>query len=272
MKIKSLHLKIVAGLIIILFLTSCNKDNSLPTLRIVQLCDPQLGFGGFDNDVENLEKAVMLINNLAPDIVLVAGDMVDSYREEESISKFLEIIAKVNAPVMLTPGNHDMPSYPVSTAGLQLYRSNFGEDFNVTETKGRCIISANSILWWYEEPIEEQNRHNTQLSNALQTAKNKTQPVIILTHVPPFVSSVEEKDASTNIPITKRKELLNLFEENGVILWLSGHTHTTFRNTYGSITLLNGETTSNNFDNRPFGFRLLTIFSDNTFEWEFVAL
>ena len=51
-----------------LFFTSCKKEVSTtdiyPALRIVQLCDPQLGYGegGFAGDVVNLEQAVIQIN------------------------------------------------------------------------------------------------------------------------------------------------------------------------------------------------------------------
>ncbi|MDR0384840.1 MAG: hypothetical protein LBH60_02035 [Prevotellaceae bacterium] len=37
-------------------------------------------------------------------------------------------------------------------------------------------------------------------------------------------------------------------------------------------TILNGETTSVNFDKRSYGFRLLTVHPDNQFEWIFVPL
>jgi predicted MPP superfamily phosphohydrolase len=254
---------------------SCSVFVSFPILRIVQLCDPQLGFGGFNNDVVNLEKAVMLINELAPDMVLIAGDMVHEPINEQSISTFLNIITHIESPVLLAPGNHDMCDAPwdhFSMEGLERYYKFYGNDYSKIECKGYCIISANSHLWWTETPQELVKLHDNWLIYELQNAKNNKQPVILLTHIPLFVSSVDENDGYSNIPKTKRKELLNLCEENGVILWLAGHTHTTFRNELRGITFLNGETTSHPFDNRPLGFRLLTLFSDNNFEWEFFPL
>jgi 3',5'-cyclic AMP phosphodiesterase CpdA len=241
-------------------------------MTLVQLCDPQLGFGedGFDADVLRLEKAIRQVNELAPDVVVVAGDMVNDVGDAQAIATVLEKLAQIKAPVLLTPGNHDIPD-PVTAEGLQRYRTSFGKDFNTLEYKGRQIISANSQLW-REAPPEESARNNQQLRNALQKAKKKGQPVILLTHVPPFVTSIDEPDQYFNLPKSKRDELLRLCEDNGVIIWLAGHTHNTSQRSHNSIAILNGETTSRNFDKHPAGFRLLTLFPDNHFEWEFNAL
>jgi predicted phosphodiesterase len=61
-------------------------------------------------------------------------------------------------------------------------------------------------------------------------------------------------------------------ERNGVFIWLSGHLHKTVNRNCGKIAILNGETTSVNFDRHPYGFRLLTVHPDNSFDWTFVPL
>jgi len=239
-------------------------------LIVAQFCDPQLGFGrdSFEADVARLEKAVQLVNELSPDMVLITGDMLHIATDED-VAIFLEIISHIKMPVLLTPGNHEI-SEPVTATKLQRYRSLFGEDFRVAECNKYCIISANSMLW-RDAPCEETIRHDSLLYDALQKAKNKEQPILILTHIPPFVSSIDEDDGYYNLPKAKRQELLQFFAENDVFLWLAGHTHRTSHRNYGQINILNGETTCNNFDGRPFGFRLLTI-SDKSFDWNFIAL
>jgi predicted MPP superfamily phosphohydrolase len=170
----------------------------------------------------------------------------------------------------LTAGNHDLPD-PVTEENLKRYRETFGDDFVVRECKGRLIISANSQLW-RKAPKEETEKQEQKLRDTLKSAKEKNQPIILMTHVPPFVNKPEEKDAYFNLPQKKRMELLTSAKENGVFLWLSGHTHKTSRNEYNGITILNGETTSQNFDKHPFGFRLLTIKPNNQYEWDFQPL
>jgi predicted phosphodiesterase len=83
--------------------------------------------------------------------------------------------------------------------------------------------------------------------------------------------SLDEADEYYNLPKAKRKEILQLCDENGVVFWLAGHTHKTSQLRYKQITLLNGETTSQNFDGHLPGFRLLTIHPDQSFDWEFIS-
>jgi DNA repair exonuclease SbcCD nuclease subunit len=240
-------------------------------LRIAQLCDPQLGFGrdGFDADVERFEQEVKQVNELSPDLVLIAGDMVNSVNEK-SVSAFKKTLAKIQPPVILTAGNHDLPD-PVTEENLNRYREIFGEDFVARECKGRLIVSANSQLW-RKAPKKETEKQERKLRNALKSAKEKKLSVILMTHIPPFVNKPDEKDAYFNLPRKKRMELLALLKENGGFLWVSGHTHKTGRREYNGIAILNGETTSQNFDKHPFGFRLLTLQPDNQFEWDFQPL
>ena len=250
-----------------------NAQEELPVFQIAHLCDPQLGFGvngnGYEDDLARLKKAVLRVNELMPDMVVVAGDMVNDVNNDEAAAAFQEAMALLKMPVVPTPGNHDLPD-PVTADGLQRYRSRYGEDFRVIECKGRCLVSANSQLW-REAPGEEIVRHERLLRDALQKAKTKKQPVIMLTHVPPFVATVDEADEYFNLPQAKREEILRLCDEHGVFLWLAGHTHKTARRSYQRITLLNGETTSRNFDGHPPGFRLLTIHSDQSFDWDFIS-
>jgi len=262
---------LIAAVIALGFIFGCGQ-RELPELRIVQLCDPQLGFGqgNFDADVMRLKQAVQKINELAPDMVVIAGDMVNDGKDDDAIALFKTIIASIKAPVLLAAGNHDLPD-PVTTAGIQRYRSLYGDDYRAVECKSRCIIAVNTQLW-REAPPEESNRHELFLRESFQKAKKKQQAVIILSHVPPFVSSIDEPDEYFNLPISKREDILRLCNDNGVLIWLAGHTHTTAQRSYERISILNGETTSTNFDSRPPGFRLLTIHPNQSFDWEFVAL
>ena len=96
---------------IVLF--SACEEKKTPVLRLVQLCDPQLGYGlkGFEVDAANFEKAVTLLNKKNPDIVLITGDMLNRTSEEvseDTLVIFKNIMAQIKAPVLLTPGNRDL--------------------------------------------------------------------------------------------------------------------------------------------------------------------
>jgi len=98
---------------------SCSIVVRPPELRIVQWCDPQLGLSDFQVGIERCKKTVRLINEIMPDAVLIAGDMVHFPENDEHINAFLEIISHIDRSisVVLTSGNHDVCE-PVTVESL----------------------------------------------------------------------------------------------------------------------------------------------------------
>jgi 3',5'-cyclic AMP phosphodiesterase CpdA len=159
--------------IILLNISACQQSGQKP-LTVVHLCDPQLGFGGFAADSARFEQAVKQVNELSPDMVVIAGDMVHDINDEHAIATVRQQIDRLKPPVILTPGNHDIPE-PVTPERLEYYRRLFGDDFKAVECKQRLIVSANSQLW-RNAPAEETERNDRQLSEALQKAKKTVCP------------------------------------------------------------------------------------------------
>ena len=103
----------------------------------------------------------------------------------------------------------------------------------------------------------------------LAKAKEAGQNLIVGSHIPPYVKSPDEEDAYFNIPLTYRGEYLDYLATHNVCFYLAGHTHTTLQRDYKGLPILNGETTSKNFDKRPFGFRFLQVDSKLNYSWTF---
>ncbi|MDA3926620.1 MAG: metallophosphoesterase [Kiritimatiellae bacterium] len=121
-------------------------------LTIACLCDPQLGFytssrpvQGYAPDLANLHQAVSQMNELKPDIVLVAGDMVQTLGKK-SVTDVNDALAVLTMPYMLTPGNHDIAP-PVTKDKITAYYHYFGSDKVSRLIKGFKIVSGNSQLW-----------------------------------------------------------------------------------------------------------------------------
>lgn len=241
---------------------------SASALRIAHLTDPQLGFGpgGFDDDLLAFEAEVKRVNELSPDVVVVAGDMVNR-PDSVSIAAFLQVASRLQAPVVYTPGNHDIFE-PCTAEGLATYRNAFGPDFGVTDLGEYRLLSFNSLLL-RGGPAQEMEAAREWLIKRFAEARADGAKLILLSHVPPFAQDIDEDDAYFNMPKAMRRPLLETATDAGTVLWLCGHTHRTHRNTFGAITILNPECTSCNFDKRPRGFRLLTIEPDGSFTWEF---
>lgn len=80
--------------------------------RIVQFSDTHLGNWGSNTAV--IEDMVEQINSLNPDIVVQSGDLVNIVSEEFS-DRFMEIFARIKAPVYSVLGNHDLGFYVYDT-------------------------------------------------------------------------------------------------------------------------------------------------------------
>ena len=106
-------------LLVMIFASCADKP-----LVIVQVADAQLGFDAaikgqqpgavYVNDLsyeaEYLRKAVTVINELSPDVVIYTGDQVNIVDNEEQWQLFTEIISGIDADILQLhiPGNHDV--------------------------------------------------------------------------------------------------------------------------------------------------------------------
>lgn len=260
--IKWVEFVCAAGL---LLLTGCASSS----FTFVQLCDPQLGMGGYEHDVETFTKAVGKINELKPDFVAICGDLVQD-ATDRSFADFQRIRAGLEVPCHTVSGNHDVGRHP-TVKSLERYREVIGEDYYSFEHKGYTFVAVNTQLW--KSPVDgETERQDAWLEKTLSTASGKESPVFILCHYPLFLKQPDEADEYMNLPQAKRMELLGLYEQHGVVAVLGGHAHRFIENSVDGIQLVNGESTSKNFDKRPMGFRVWHIEGTRPFRHEFIPL
>ncbi len=242
--------------------------NAQRSFTFVQLCDPQLGFGGYQHDSISLVQAVNAINAIDTDFVIICGDLVHD-ASDTSYSDFLSIVSKLKIPVYYTPGNHDIGNEPTAES-LAFYRKTIGKDYFTFRHKGYTFIIANSSLWL--APLEDESGKQDQWLEEIITKKSAGQkPVVIAAHYPLFIEDPEEQSGYFSIQYEKRNELLTLFEKADVVAYLSGHAHRLLINQYNDMQMVSGESTSVNFDKRPLGFRLWHV-TKASLENEFVSL
>ena len=216
--------------------------------------------GGYDHDKKSFEQAVIKINDLHPDFVLICGDLINAPSDSTYID-FLKIRKKLAAPCFCIPGNHDMGNTPTNAA-INYYRKIIGKDYYSFYKKGYYFIGVNTQLW--KSSVEgETDKHDEWFKRTLIKLGKKNRPIIVFGHIPLYISDVEEKEGYSNLAPQKRKEILGLLKRNDVKVYLSGHSHTIIINDYKGIKLISGETTSKNFDKRPLGFRLWNLSSDS---------
>ena len=243
------------------------NDLASETFTFVQICDTQLGFGGYDADVAAFEQAVRQINTLAPDFVIICGDLVNG-PDERSLNDFTRINAGFEVPCHLVAGNHDVGNEPTPET-LAAYRKRFGPDHYAFEHRGSTFVVVNTCLWKF--PVDgETQRQDAWLRETLGKANGS---VFIAGHHPMFIEQPDEDEAYFNLEPGIRAKLLDLYAGSGVVAVLGGHSHKLLLNDYRGMVLVNGETTSRNFDERPRGFRQWVVGAeDGTVKHSFVPL
>ncbi|AEL26482.1 metallophosphoesterase [Cyclobacterium marinum] len=263
----NLRFNVCLFLAVFVFGISCSKKKQ-EAFNFVQLCDTQLGMGGYAHDLKTFKQAVVQINEMNPDFAVICGDLVHN-ASDSSYADFLEIMESFDVPCHVAPGNHDVGNVP-NDSSLSYYRKTIGPDYFNFDNKGYSFVVTNTQLW-KEDVADESKKHDHWFGETLGAQKAKNAPIFVIGHYPLFLEGPDEEEKYFNLPPAKRAELLGLFKENGVVAYLSGHTHELVINDFEGIQFVSGETTSKNFDKRPFGFRIWEVSTD-TIQHHFVPL
>ena len=185
------------------------------------------------------------------DALLVSGDLTDD-GTSESYTRFQELMAPLNLPVLVVPGNHDKREPMRAAFADQLPQSGYlnwerriGE-INVigldtlVEGQGYGLLAAESL---------------TFLEQALNKENNA--PVLLTLHHPPFISGIDFMD---NIGLTNQGALYKLLEGYpGQLRIVCGHIHTLMISDVAGHTAISAPSPCSSFaydlrKNAPIGF------------------
>lgn len=170
------------------------KSLECGTLTAVCISDVHLGFG---TGPKALERYVRLINDQKPDVIFIAGDLIDNSIEPVVNQPFAEVLDKLEAPsgIYMVPGNHEYISDIDACAGYlkEHTRIRLLRDSVVTLPCGLQIVGRDDRANKRREPLKD-----------LLLKTDADRPVIVLDHQP---YGLAETDSL------------------GVDIQLSGHTH-----------------------------------------------
>lgn len=140
-------------------------------LRIVAVSDIHLGHG---TGTKDLSKYVDLINAQNPELIIIAGDMIDNSIAPLLKNPFDKELARLSAPIYMAPGNHEYISgiddcidY-LSSTGINVLK-----DSVITLPEGIQIIGRD----------DRTNKHRQTLETLLETV-DKEKPIIVIDHQP----------------------------------------------------------------------------------------
>ena len=245
-------------------------------LRIAHMTDPQFGFGPgkspsqrYASDLARFEREIEIVNDMKPDLALITGDLTNNYND---VAKdWPRLLGKFRVPLAVAPGNHDLGN-SITQPVLDRYRSVFGYDYKAFDVKGWRVIVGNTQFWRTKDLEEEKARYEAWLKDECQKAKVLGGRVLFAGHIPPFADRPNEKDSYENHPRAGRYARMEMYRTAGARFFLAGHTHRFIAHGWKDFTILNPETTSNNFDGRPHGFRLFDIADKYDYSYNFVKV
>lgn len=153
------------------------KFNGNGTFRIAQLTDIHLNHYPFDdNDNKILTDIERTVKKLQPDLLMITGDMVNTYQntEEKSIFRaFFEFLNRFDIPKSVTYGNHDSEN--------QLNRHHLEALFEE--------IVKKKVDRKREEIIVERSNYTIEILNSTGTSKQQVLYVMDTGMVAPGIES-----------------------------------------------------------------------------------
>ncbi|CAN5601181.1 metallophosphoesterase [soil metagenome] len=201
---------------------------------LVHLSD--LHFGRVDPAL--VEPLVQHIIDLAPDVVVVSGDLTQRARSDE-FKQARAFLARLPGPQVVVPGNHDVPLYNFVDRFLRpldKFRRFITHDLSPSHIDEEMAVlgvnTARSLV------VKNGRINEEQLAALRQTMKALPAEVVkvVVTHHPFDVAANVDEDNR----IGRAHLAMNVFAEQAVDVLLAGHLHMSHSAGTGSRYALGG--------------------------------
>jgi 3',5'-cyclic AMP phosphodiesterase CpdA len=244
---------------------SAQKPDTTAPFFIIQVTDPQFGMyeanKSLIKETELYKKAVLAINRLNPDFVVLTGDLVNNKDDISQKTVFKRITSEINSkiPVYYSPGNHDT-GQPPAAEDIESFISDYGHDRFSFKHKGSLFIGLNSCLIKSLDSVPEHKQFEW-LKEELSENKN-SKHIVVFCHYPFFIESVDEPENYSNISLITRERYLSLFKENKVDAVFAGHLHKNVMTKYEGMDIITTSALGKSLGNDFSGLRVIKVFSD----------
>ena len=250
--------RLILTAIVALFALGVQAQERTPFF--VQIADPQLGFinksDDFSPEQERMERIIAKVNQLRPDFVVFAGDLV--HRPTNVARKAFDELCKEfdrSIPLYFLPGNHDVGNDATDKA-IEEFVAHYGSDRFVRRERDYSIVGYNSCV--IKAETKAKPKEYRWLRKQLRRLPRR-RPAIVVAHHPIFVNKPDEEVTYENLTPEMRKRYLALFERFGVDLALAGHLHMCARATYNDIELVTSGPAGRTLGRDGSGITIVTI-------------
>ena len=215
----------------------------------VQITDTHLGVVDH-NDV--LEKITDQINNLPMPVACIVhtGDIfADNITNEKTFAVATSLISRIKIPLMLLPGNHDLPKNKQKQS-LETYKK-IGKLAEKREFNGVVFITLCTEPLSSEIKIKDYDPLEW-LEKTLKETEKK--PVLLFVHVPPVPDFYKNK-MHDGWPEEKYTKFYNLLKKYNVQAVICGHFHRDELHWIGEIPIYVAPPAARFYDRQP-SFRI----------------
>ena len=195
--------------------------------RVVHLSD--LHFGR--DRPELLAPLVTAVNALAPDLVAISGDLTQRARSAQfrAAAAFLK---RIKAPVLVVPGNHDIPLHNPLARMLwpwRQYRSHISPQLEPSyEDNELIVLGVNTVNRFTHQSGRVSSRALSRIDRALDDITNRT--CLIIAHHP-----LEQQATDRKRPTRGAERAKDMLAQNGVDAVLTGHLHSWRADLYAHV-------------------------------------
>lgn len=217
---------------------------------------------GFSNESSLYELAIEHANRLRPEFVVICGDMVHDSANSDQLAEIRRITSMLSddIPIYWVPGNHDVGDVPTSET-LAGYRERFGDDSYSFDHGGSHFVVINSGICFnpVNVPDEWEALVNFLKADLASARSNGIDHAVVFTHHPLFLERADEDDSYFNIPMERRRILLDIFKSNGVSAVFAGHLHRNSFGTDGDLQMVTTGPIGYPLGDDPSGFRIVKV-------------
>lgn len=183
--------------------------------RVVHLTDLHFGF----HRADLVEPLLARIEELDPDIVVLGGDLTHRARSAQ-MRLAVGFIARIRAPVIAIPGNHDVPPWNPAARlfwPFAAWRAQFGKDLRPSAQAGDVrVMTLNSTDPYVWQRGKVRAGEIRRLERGLDPLATN---IVALHHPLQHLPRVDKQLAK------RADEALHRLEGAGVHIILSGHLH-----------------------------------------------
>jgi 3',5'-cyclic AMP phosphodiesterase CpdA len=222
---------------------------------------------GHEWDADRYREAVAAVNAIRPDLVVIGGDMVDDANSEDQYDEFMRITHRIDTdiPLRWVPGNHDVAIDTVvpTPESLAAYRDAFGSDFYAFDAGPLRFVALNTVVIDHPEQVPgEWEAQLDFISGELADAAARGRPAVLVGHHPLFLHDPQEADDYWNLPLERRRTLLDLIHRHQAPMAIAGHWHRNSVAADGDFEMVTTGPVGYPLGADPSGFRVVEVGGD----------